>query len=295
MAANHSVIKLHDDLSIPLLSIWMEDFYKPLEILGSGAYSKVWKCQCFDSGNLVALKIIKIKFEEDRKIFLQSIGQEINTLQYLNEIEFQNVPRFLRAFAVSTEDPDHFKIILVLEYIDGVCLTKYFQKFHPLSNDQLNRLTYWLFSILDELHSINIVHRDIKPDNILVTEEGKYYLVDFGFSCSTKKAFGLPICHRKSGKGTEGFAAPEIVFRDYPDIESLKAADVFSAGATILTLMQPPGLLGNSNYVKQITQKIKVIHRPPLSLIIERCVELVASKRPTAEWVKGLLKTWIEN
>ena len=274
--------------STPLQIPYVEDFQKffyPLDRLGAGAYSVVYRC--FDRKTLqkVAVKIMTCDRYDRSK--LELVLTEIAALLTLNEAGISHIPRLFNYFACGATDKT-IKFVISMEYIDGTTLRQYYNK-GLVTQDSYARICSWLFQILARIHEHDVVHRDIKPDNIVIKHLGNLdmYLIDFGFSCSVKSSQSITECSLGSKRGTLGYIAPEVLDGSYTNLEILKKSDVFSAAATLRFLVEPDGIDRN-------VDKIRVKHRPPISLVLEKCLNLDPAKRPTAAWAAQTLHNYFK-
>lgn len=272
----------------PIKIPYVEDFtriYYPIQTLGYGSYSVVYRCYDKTSLQKVALKIVTCQRYDQRRI--ESVLTEVEALSLLGEAGLQYVPKFHRSFACGATDAT-VNLAIAMEYISGMTLRE-FHYANKLTEDNYARICLWLFDILAKVHSHDVVHRDIKPDNIIIkhVESGSMYLIDFGFSCSTKSSDKLSDCVLGSSKGSLAYVAPEVLNNSYTDVETLKKSDVFSAAVTLKVLVEP-------GVIDRTVKKIRLSHRPPISLVLEKCLILDPARRPTAAWAAQTLQNYFK-
>jgi len=206
--------------------------YRQTKQLGRGAFGEVWLCND-EQGNKVAVKFIPCHNIHG----LNEASKEAGLLQDLNH------PNIVRCY-------DHFiqddQFCLVLEYCSQGTLSQRLKK-GPVPYDLLVKWTAQLISAMSYLHSMGVVHRDIKPDNILISETDDIKIADFGLSKLMEsiypdqfELFKLPKFlepnfvddYAATVCGTKLYMAPEVFERHYND-----KADVFSMGLVFYVMV----------------------------------------------------------
>eukprot|EP01087_Luapelamoeba_hula_P018230 TRINITY_DN5854_c0_g1_i1.p1 TRINITY_DN5854_c0_g1~~TRINITY_DN5854_c0_g1_i1.p1 ORF type:complete len:1017 (-),score=213.53 TRINITY_DN5854_c0_g1_i1:99-3149(-) len=195
--------------------------YQLGESLGRGAFGRVYKGLSFKTGQVVAVKQINKDMLTPTQ--LPSIMQELELLQKLSH---QHIVKFIEFFEINEY------LYFVLEYVEGGSLHDAMKKFGVFPEELLVLYITHVLLGLEYLHDQNVVHRDIKGCNLLLTKDGQVKLADFG-SC-TYVAFDKQL----SVVGTPFWMAPEIIEMTGGG----KCSDVWSVGCTILELLtgQPP-------------------------------------------------------
>jgi serine/threonine protein kinase len=205
--------------------------YDTIRTIGQGAFGIVEEARVKATGQIVALKTIFVK---DPDILKQTEKE----LVALEEISSPNCFPFVICYYGHYYDAFNRKMIIEMEYIDGKDLDAW-------SMDYLNKgdfkalyrhllkLIVDLCGALKYIHGKNIIHRDIKPGNIMITKDGVPKLLDFGLACSTEICptsnpnFKITCCY--SGSGTPIYLAPETALYK----ENFFVSDVWSLGASI--------------------------------------------------------------
>lgn len=170
--------------------------YQKIEKVGEGTYGVVYKARDRNTGEILALKKIRLESEDEgvpstaiREISL------LKTLQHPNVVKLKDV--------VHTEQ----KLYLMFEFLDHD-LKKYMNtQSAPLAPMVVKNFLYQILSALAYCHTHRILHRDLKPQNILIDREGSVRLADFGLA----RAFGLPIKTYTHEIVTLWYRAPEIL------------------------------------------------------------------------------------
>uniref|UniRef100_A0AAQ4PZ32 cyclin-dependent kinase n=1 Tax=Gasterosteus aculeatus aculeatus TaxID=481459 RepID=A0AAQ4PZ32_GASAC len=155
--------------------------YEPVAEIGEGAYGKVYKARDLkNGGRFVALKRVRVQTEEEGMPL--STIREVAVLRQLEAFDHPNVVRLFDVCTVSRTDRET-KLTLVFEHVDQD-LTTYLEKAPDpgVPPETIKHMMYQLLQGLDFLHSHRVVHRDLKPQNILVTSGGQIKLADFGLA-----------------------------------------------------------------------------------------------------------------
>ncbi|MCR5083565.1 MAG: protein kinase, partial [Parasporobacterium sp.] len=142
---------------------FIADRYEILERVGSGGMSEVYKAKCHKLNRNVAIKILKEEFAED-KSFVTKFKTEAQAVAGLVH------PNIVNVYDVG-EDQGYYYI--VMEYIEGITLKQYIEKKGQLAIKESVSIAIQVAQGIEAAHNNNIVHRDIKPQNILISREGK--------------------------------------------------------------------------------------------------------------------------
>jgi serine/threonine protein kinase len=207
-----------DTSVIPKVALNYRDVFREVKILGQGAFGMVVKVIDKKTGKAYAIKKLK---SYDNSIF-----KEIGILQRLKN--FKDVVRYYDYFSYRGQ------LCILMEYIDGVNAGQYFTNANL--TDYIN-FAIWLTDIITNLHHLGYVHRDIKPDNIMVTASG-YKLIDFGFSCRVNHPTD-PLKCPLSSPGTPLYAAPELWNQSFKKNigKYYKTIDVYACGVTLYNVL----------------------------------------------------------
>lgn len=204
--------------------------------LGEGSYSKVKLCRDSNNDRLVAVKIMKKSFLRKRKLgmrqnALDNVQREIAIMKKLNH------PNVVTLFEVIDDDIND-KIYLVLEYMESGSLARGDGDSPVLEPYPEHELLFYMRDVLcglQYLHSQHIVHRDIKPDNLLRTIDGQIKIADFGVSQLFNADEGTGVTQTA---GTAAFLAPEMVASGQEKGNKLdgKAMDIWALGVALFQL-----------------------------------------------------------
>mmetsp|Transcript_506 Transcript_506/g.1735 ORF Transcript_506/g.1735 Transcript_506/m.1735 type:complete len:534 (-) Transcript_506:317-1918(-) len=232
--------------SLYISSKWSLDNYYTMssQILGSGQYGVVCKANMLDGDEEVAVKIVSKTQNQPR--LMDFISREYAIIA---ELSHANIVRTLDVF----EDDE--KLALVMEVMNGGPLTNHVTREKPLCELDTAHVMYDLLSAVAYMHEKNVVHRDIKPDNILIvsnTRPVRAKVTDFGLANFIDSRFlsrnGVDVMPL-SGVGTIQFAAPEVLRNEAYGI----SADMWSCGVVCYYMLS--GRYPFASYHKDITKK----------------------------------------
>ena len=189
--------------------------------IGTGAYGKLKAATCTTSKSKrrdIAVKIINKK-KSPKDILTKFLPREIETLK---AIEHENVVQLYEV--IETEDA----IYLMMEYVEGGDLLDFINSKHYLSERLARNLFTDLLKAVEKCHSVNVVHRDLKCENLLLTPKNKLKLTDFGFA---RKFDGTKL---ETYCGSYAYAAPEVILGE-PYIG--EPVDVWSMGVILYAMV----------------------------------------------------------
>ena len=183
--------------------------YELLNKLGSGGFGEVWRAKN-KSDDQVAIK--KMSMRTNPKLLIAEI-------LHLKQNIHDNIPKYMDSFMVDTD------IWLVMQYIQGLDVARLVQC-SVLSSSEIACVCHGVVSALTYLHSKRIVHRDIKGQNILISQHGGVYVADLGLSIVEGPDMGM-------GAGTTAFMAPEVISTTTYSCN----VDIWSLGMTIIQML----------------------------------------------------------
>lgn len=216
------------------------DNYHVLELIGEGSFGKVYKGRKKYTGQVVALKFIPKVGRSEKE--LKSLRREIEIMRHLKH---DNIIEMLDSFETEKE------VVAVTDYAEGE-LFQILEDDGHLEEDQVQSIACQLVSALYYLHSNRILHRDMKPQNILLGKGGVVKLCDFGFA----RAMSINTLVLTSIKGTPLYMSPELVEEKPYD----HTADLWALGCILYELNtgQPP------YYTNSIFQLVNLIIKDPV-------------------------------
>ncbi len=225
--------------------------YKVLEKLGSGGMGTVFLCEHKLMRRRVAVKVLPVPKAED-KASLDRFYREARAVAAVDH------PNIVRAYDIDQDDNLHF---LVMEWVDGTNLQDLVKKFGPLDITRSCHYIYGAAVGLQHAHEIGLIHRDIKPGNILVDRSGVVKVLDLGLARLTNDADdNLTRQNDENVLGTADYLAPEQAMDSHTvDIR----ADIYSLGATLYFLLTGSALFPEGSIAQKL---IWHQNRPPRSV-----------------------------
>ncbi|KAE8210934.1 hypothetical protein CF319_g7004 [Tilletia indica] len=226
------------------------DCYHRLENIGEGTYGVVFKARDLTPGNngrIVALK--KIRFENEEEGVPSTAIREISLLK---ETRDDNI---VRLFDVIHQDS---KLYLVFEFLD-LDLKKYMEKVSSnpegMNADIVRKFSWQLIRGIYYCHSHRILHRDLKPQNLLIDKEGNLKVADFGLA----RAFGIPLRTYTHEVVTLWYRAPEVLLgsRHYST-----AIDMWSVGCIFAEMAARSPLFPGDSEIDEIFRIFRILGTP---------------------------------
>ena len=204
-------------------TLGFRDKYDVLQTIGSGGQGQVFKVRSREDGQLYATKRISLDSWEE----VEKLERDAKVLRHLDS---EHIPRFKEY--MHGEDPTFHnpEFFLVTELIEGRSLAERIEAGEQFNEQRIDSIRVQTLEALTVAHTQDIVHRDINPRNILVTDSGKVYVTDFGLAKFLKEKSGS----HSVGKGTYAYQAPELVGTIDPIITP--ATDVYILGLTLSSL-----------------------------------------------------------
>lgn len=200
-------------------------------------------------------------------------------IQIVNENKFEHVPQILEVDEFDING--HAGLYIFEEYIDGESLKNYLNK-GKMNLEEALILTEQLLKIIVQMEKRHIVHRDIKPDNILRSKTGDWYLIDFGIARALDMQ-SLTLTEVQMGPHTPGYGAPELFQYTKKDIDS--RADIFSLGVVVFEAVTGTHPFIRGDEIDRNEIWYKTITIVPQSVEIEGDVDMLFI---------GLLQTYMQ-
>ena len=203
-----------------MIGMILGDRYELLEKVGEGGMSEVFKAKCNKLNRFVAVKILKKEFSNNEEIS-EKFKREATAIANLSDTNIVNV------LDVGSQNDINY---IVMEYINGKTLKEVIQYSGKLSYSTAIKIGLQIAKALECAHKNNIIHRDIKPQNILVTEGGEIKVTDFGIAKSTDSS---TITNTTSIIGSAHYLSPEQAKGTYIDFRT----DLYSLGIVLYEMV----------------------------------------------------------
>ena len=203
----------------PYIGRMLDNRYEILERIGTGGMAVVYKAKCHRLNRLVAIKILKSDLAQDED-FRRRFNAESQAVAQLSH------PNIVSVYDVSRGGDVEY---IVMELIDGITLKQYMEKRGQLNwRESLHFITQ-IMRGLSHAHSRGIIHRDIKPQNVMVLRDGSVKVADFGIACLENAAQTLT----QEALGSVHYISPEQARGDRIDARS----DIYSAGVVLYEML----------------------------------------------------------
>ena len=192
--------------------------YEILEKIGTGGMSDVYRAKCHKLNRFVAIKVLKQEFAENENFVSKFIIEAQAAAGLMH-------PNIVNVYDVGEENGIHY---IVMELIEGITLKKYIEKKSRLSYKEAVSIAIQVSMGIEAAHNNHIIHRDIKPQNIIISRDGKVKVTDFGIA---KAASSNTIS--SNVMGSVHYTSPEQARGGYSDEKS----DVYSLGITLFEML----------------------------------------------------------
>ena len=192
--------------------------YEIIGKIGAGGMSDVYKAKDHTLGRFVAIKVLKAEYSEDMN-FLTKFRTEAQSAAGLEH------PNIVNIYDVGSENEYHY---IVMEYVEGITLKTYIEKKGQLSFKEAVSIAIQVGRGIEAAHNKNIIHRDIKPQNIMISTEGKVKVTDFGIArAASSNTINSDVM------GSVHYASPEQARNGFVDGKS----DIYSLGIVMYEMV----------------------------------------------------------
>ncbi|MCR5215647.1 MAG: Stk1 family PASTA domain-containing Ser/Thr kinase [Lachnospiraceae bacterium] len=192
--------------------------YEILNRIGSGGTADVYKAFCHKLNRNVAIKVLKAEYSED-EVFIGKFRKEAQSAAGMTNANIVNV------YDVGDENGLYY---IVMELVEGITLKQYIEKKGPLEYQEALSIAIQICQGIEAAHEHHIIHRDIKPQNIIISKEGKVKVTDFGIAKVTTSE-----TVNAMAMGSVHYISPEQARGAYSDVTS----DIYSFGITLYEMV----------------------------------------------------------
>ncbi|MBO4696266.1 MAG: Stk1 family PASTA domain-containing Ser/Thr kinase [Lachnospiraceae bacterium] len=243
------------------------DRYEIIEKIGTGGMADVYKAKCHRLNRMVAIKFLKPEYSSDNS-FVSRFRGEAESCAGLTH------PNVVSVYDVGDEGDLHY---IVMELVEGITLKRYIEKKGQLEIKEAVGIAIQIAQGLDAAHTKHVIHRDIKPQNIILSREGKVKVADFGIAKAATTTNTIQEC----AAGSVHYLSPEQA-RGYSDERS----DIYSLGITMYEMLAGRVPYAGDNNVSVALAHISESATPLIELnpavtpAVEKIVRKCMSKKP---------------
>ena len=228
--------------------IFLSERYEVLSKLGAGGMADVYKGRDLMLNRYVAIKVLKKEYREDES-FVKKFRSEAQAAAGLMH------PNIVNVYDVGEDRGLYY---MVMELVEGITLKEYIQKKGRLSAREVVSIAIQMCTGIEAAHDHNIIHRDIKPQNIIISKEGKVKVTDFGIARAATS-------HTVSSNamGSVHYVSPEQARGGFCDAKS----DIYSAGITMYEMITGQVPFDGESTVSIAMKHLQEIIKPPSTIV----------------------------
>ncbi len=246
---------------------FLQDRYEILEQIGSGGMSVVYKAKCHKLNRLVAIKVLKEEFCNDSN-FVSKFKMEAQSAAGLSH------PNIVSVYDVIDEGKLHY---IVMELIEGITLKSYIQKKGRLEVKESIGIAIQVAQGIAAAHEQHIIHRDIKPQNMIISKDGKVKVTDFGIARAVSAQ-----TMNSAAMGSVHYISPEQARGGFSDERS----DIYSLGVTMYEMVTGRVPFEGENTVAIALAHLEdavvppSVYNPDIPVSLERIILTCMEKKP---------------
>lgn len=264
--------------------MFISDRYEIIDKVGSGGMADVYKAKCHRLNRYVAIKILKPEYSNDKN-FVTKFRGEAQSAAGLSH------PNIVNVYDVGDDDGLYY---IVMELVEGITLKKFIERKGKLEIKEAVGIAIQIALGMEAAHDNHIIHRDIKPQNIIISRDGKVKVTDFGIA---KAATSNTVT--QNAIGSVHYLSPEQARGGYSDEKS----DIYSLGVTLYEM-----LTGKVPFAGDNTVSVALLHiqgeavpvrelNPEVPISVDKIVQKCMQKKPerrylsASELIKDLKKS----
>jgi serine/threonine-protein kinase len=247
--------------------MYLSDRYEIIGKVGAGGMSDVYKAKDHILGRFVAIKVLKAEFSEDRN-FVTKFRTEAQSAAGLEH------PNIVNIYDVGSEEGLYY---IVMEYVEGITLKTYIEKKKQLSFKEAISIAIQVARGIEAAHNKNIIHRDIKPQNIIISTEGKVKVTDFGIArAASANTISSDVM------GSVHYSSPEQARNGFVDNRS----DIYSLGIVMYEMVTGRVPFDGDTTVAVAIQHLQEemitpsVYAPNLPISLEKIILKCTQKNP---------------
>lgn len=254
--------------------VYLQDRYEILEQIGSGGMSVVYKAKCHKLNRLVAIKVLKEEFSTDSN-FVSKFKMEAQAAAGLSH------PNIVSVYDVIDEGKLHY---IVMELIEGITLKSYIAKKGRLEVKESIGIAIQVAQGIAAAHEQHIIHRDIKPQNMIISRDGKVKVADFGIARAVSAQ-----TLSSAAMGSVHYISPEQARGGYSDARS----DIYSLGITMYEMVTGRLPFEGENTVSIALAHLEdamvppSVYNPDISVSLEQIILKCTEKKPERRYASA--------
>ena len=252
----------------------ISDRYEIIDRVGSGGMADVYKAKCHRLNRYVAIKVLKQEYSSDAK-FVAKFRGEAQSVAGLSH------PNIVNVYDVGEDNGLYY---IVMELVEGITLKKFIEKKGKLDVKEAVGIGIQIAQGMEAAHNNHIIHRDIKPQNIIISKEGKVKVTDFGIA---KAATSNTIT--SNAMGSVHYISPEQARGGYSDEKS----DIYSLGVTLYEMLS-----GKVPFEGESTVTVALAHiqdeavpleefDPTIPMSLSKIVQKCMQKKPDMRYMSS--------
>ncbi|ROR30728.1 serine/threonine-protein kinase [Mobilisporobacter senegalensis] len=254
--------------------MFISERYEIIDKVGTGGMADVYKAKCHRLNRFVAIKILKPEYSDD-KSFVSKFRAEAQSVAGLSH------PNIVNVYDVGEEAGLHY---IVMELVEGITLKNFIERKGKLEIKEAVGIGIQIAQGMEAAHDNHIIHRDIKPQNIIISREGKVKVTDFGIA---KAASSNTIS--SNTMGSVHYISPEQARGGYSDEKS----DIYSLGVTLYEMLS-----GRVPFVGDNSVSVALLHiqeeatplrelEPSIPISVENIVQKCMQKKPERRYLSA--------